>query len=195
MTTLAPRDETLVLLMLDCGLRVAEAVSLPWSCLDPSGPWLTVLRGKGGRDRVVPVALHTWRRLQALRQPGPWLCPSSLDPARHIMPRRARVVVGRLGSLVGIHLHPHMLRHTYAVTLLRAGVPLVDISMALGHSDLATTAIYLRVEPAEAGARIRAALAPATQLELVMDAQIGASPQAAGSPGHLPSRTRVGGHR
>lgn len=138
--------------------------------MDASGPWLTVRRGKGGRDRVVPVALHTWRRLLDLRQEGPWLLPSSRDPARHIMPRRARVVVGRLGSAVGMHLHPHMLRHTYAVSLLRAGVPLVDIQLALGHTDLATTAIYLRVEPTEAGQRIRAALAPSAQLELIGDA-------------------------
>lgn len=187
MTAAGPLSETLCLLMLDCGLRVSEAVSLPWALVDPSGPWITVAQGKGRRDRVVPLARHTLDRLMSLRQPGPWLCPRALDPSEHIRERWARHLVHEVGRAAGLpHLHPHMLRHTYAVGLLRAGVPLVDIQLALGHTRLDTTAIYLRVEPAEAGARIRAALAPATQLELLELVchvpEVRASPDAACAP-------------
>lgn len=169
MTALSPRDRALVSLMLDAGLRVSEAVGLPWANVRQGTGEIVVVRGKGQRDRVVPCTWPMLRDLQAGRHHGtPWVCWSLTRPAHHITRSRAAQICTALGQQVGLPgLHPHQLRHTYATGLLRAGLDLLDIQALLGHSDLATTAIYLHVERSALGQRLRSALLPEAQLDIL----------------------------
>lgn len=154
--------------MLDAGLRVAEACALLWDDVDMRAGQIRVRQGKGDRDRVVPV---TWDMLRALgndRGPGDFVLYPTRSPLLRTCPRTVQKALQRIGVNLGIILHPHRLRHTYACELLRAGVGIYDLSLLLGHSDVSTTAIYLHVQPDDLAARVRAATPPTTyQLRLV----------------------------
>jgi site-specific recombinase XerD len=150
-----PRDIALVALLLHTGLRVAELAALRWADLeirDRSGK-LTVRRGKGRKQRTIPLnveARHALAELRALRD-------------RWGMPRTAAVLQGQRGPLTerGIQatlakyaadarieeLSPHVLRHTWCKNLADAGARLEVIAALAGHESLETTRRY--VEPGQ----------------------------------------------
>lgn len=173
MTTLPPRDRTAVSVMLDAGLRASEACALRWRDIDLGGGLLRVQDGKGHRPRVVPLTRAHAAALARDRHPA----ATPADPvihhlADHTRPiRRCRLmqIVNAIGPALGRHVHPHMLRHTYACQLLRAGLSLVDIQQCLGHSNVSTTAIYLHVEPMDLAARLRRALGDAQATALTLE--------------------------
>ena len=154
--------------MLDAGLRVAEACALLWTDVDMREGSIRVRHGKGDKARIVPV---TWDMLRALgpdRGPGDFVLYHTRIPTQPAAIRTVQKALERVGANLGIILHPHRLRHTYACELLRAGVGIYDLALLLGHSDVSTTAIYLHVQPDDLAARVRAATPPTTyQLRLV----------------------------
>ena len=66
--------------------------------------------------------------------------------------------LARLGLRLGIPLHPHRLRHTYACEVLAAGINLHDLAHLLGHASIATTEVCLHLQPDELARRVRAAV-------------------------------------
>lgn len=140
-----------VALMLWGGLRVSEARMARWS--DLADGWVQV-RGKGGRERRVPIPPGPLSRLQSwrLRCGSPWIVPSTVDASR---PASYSWVRERTWDVAGCR--PHQLRHTYATSLLEAGADLRVVQEALGHASPATTAVYTAVRPermAEAAERL-----------------------------------------
>jgi integrase/recombinase XerD len=132
------------------GLRVSEICSLRIRDLDLSTePNARVNRGKSGKDRLLPMP--TWlapsyRRWIATKSASSYLFPGRRSA--RIGRRTLEYAVQACGHAASIPaLTPHTLRHTYATMLLTAGVPLTEVSELLGHSDVATTAIYLHVLP------------------------------------------------
>ncbi len=136
------------------GLRVSELVALPQSAGRGGRPLIAV-KGKGGRERLVPLniaahaALDLYRdQRAALGKPdSKWLFPS--DSASGHMTRQAfardlKTVATRAG-LVSRKLSPHVLRHAFATHLLSGGADLRVVQTLLGHADISTTQIYTHV--------------------------------------------------
>lgn len=142
------RDKLAILLMLYAGLRLSEVLSLEWlRDVDLDRAMLTVRSGKGGKSRAIP--LHS--RLAAAL--------AAVPPKQ-----RAGRVIGRKGGAelsdgalphlfdrwlapdYGLAISAHMLRHTFAVELLRHGADIRQIQLLLGHSSLATTQRYLALD-------------------------------------------------
>jgi integrase/recombinase XerD len=132
------------------GLRVSELVSLPFPPTADRGDFL-VVRGKGGKERLVPLSPPAIQALQA------WIAvrPQGnrfLFPSRGVEGHRTRRRVGQqlkeLAVTAGVdpkRLSPHVLRHAFATHLLANGADLRAVQRMLGHADIATTQIYTHV--------------------------------------------------
>jgi site-specific recombinase XerD len=152
------RDLALVELLYDAGLRAGEACALTEQDVDTRGGWLRVVQGKGGRDRVVPLADAAAVALTAYLSNGrPELAARNAagDPGvvfvnargRAMTTRDVRRVVARLGvtTLDGRPIWPHLLRHSFATHLLEGGADLRSVQELLGHADVGSTQIYTHV--------------------------------------------------
>lgn len=147
-TLLEPRDRAMLEVLYGAGLRVGELCALDLDDLDLDSGWVTVRRGKGGKERRVPMgppaveAVRTWLERRGT-EPGPLFTNARRS---RISDRTVRRVVAQAGTLVGSpRLHPHALRHSFATHLLDAGADLRGIQELLGHSSLSTTQRYTHV--------------------------------------------------
>ena len=136
-------------LLYGSGLRATELVSLPRNAVHPDRPFL-ILRGKGGRERMVPIsdraraAVTLWRTHVAADRL--WLFPSGKG---HLSRIRLYQIVKALAAEAGIppdRVSPHVLRHAFATHLLAGGADLRALQSMLGHADIATTEIYTHVD-------------------------------------------------
>ncbi|MDH7971226.1 tyrosine recombinase [Sphingomonas sp. AR_OL41] len=143
------RLSALVELLYGSGLRATELVSLPRNAIAPDRPYL-ILRGKGGRERLVPLsdraraAVALWRAQVATDRP--WLFPSGRT---HLSRVRLHQILKALAAEAGIppdRVSPHVLRHAFATHLLAGGADLRALQSMLGHADIATTEIYTHVD-------------------------------------------------
>ena len=146
---LAVRNLALLELLYGSGLRATELVSLPRDALRVGQPFL-ILRGKGSKERLVPIsgraeaAVVRWRE----NVPGSslWLFPSGKS---HLSRVRLYQLVRIMAADAGIppeRISPHVLRHAFATHLLSGGADLRVVQSLLGHADIATTQIYTHVD-------------------------------------------------
>ena len=139
---LALRNRALVELVYSAGLRSREAIDLDLADVDFEQE-LVLVRGKGGKERVVPLgeeAAHWLARY--LRDARPALARGA-DDALFLSARGRRLDTSTLRRLVS---HPHRLRHAFATHLLEGGADLRTIQELLGHSSLSTTQVYSHVD-------------------------------------------------
>ena len=150
---LAIRDRAVIELLYSSALRLAELVGLNITDLDLPGGTARV-RGKGNRDRIVPVGTYACTALQA------WLAERDLladhaEPAVFVSRRGQRLstrsVQQRLrhwSRRLGMNqpVHPHMLRHSCASHLLESSGDLRAVQELLGHADIGTTQIYTHLD-------------------------------------------------
>jgi site-specific recombinase XerD len=137
------RNRALVELVYSAGLRSAEAVGLDLADVDFEQELVHVRRGKGGKDRVVPLgeeAAHWVARY--LRDARPMLARGAND-SLFLSATGKRLDTSTLRRLIP---HPHRLRHAFATHLLEGGADLRTIQELLGHSSLSTTQIYSHVD-------------------------------------------------
>ncbi len=156
---LQSRDRCLIELLYGAGLRVGELVGLDLQAggvgghLDLQNAELLVL-GKGGKRRRVPLgqqalaALQDWLSQRALlARPGE---PALFVGARgqRLGDRQARAAVAQAAQAAGLptHVHPHMLRHSYASHLLQSSGDLRGVQELLGHANISTTQVYTRLD-------------------------------------------------
>jgi integrase/recombinase XerD len=137
------------------GLRVSELVGLPLSALEGDGRLLLV-RGKGGKERLVPLGEPASEAIAAYREirprflgtdASPWLFPSR-GAEGHLTRRRLGQLLKDLAIEAGIDpakVSPHVLRHAFASHLLAHGADLRSVQAMLGHADISTTQIYTHV--------------------------------------------------
>ena len=132
------------------GLRVSELLGLPASSVSAGGPLLLV-RGKGGRERMVPLSDEARAALAAhlAAQPagGRWLFPGR-DPRRPLTRQAFFAMVKQVALAAGLdpaRVSPHVLRHSFASHLLAHGADLRSLQLLLGHADIGTTQIYTHV--------------------------------------------------
>ena len=139
---------TMVEIMATCGLRREEVFGLRIDDYEPASMTLTVRQGKGGKDRRVPVSMpglvEKINQAAAAGHSSGLLFPSPRTGRRYTDIRKA---ITRAATAAGIarHIHPHLMRHSFATTLLECGTDIRIIQELLGHSDLATTQIYTQV--------------------------------------------------
>ena len=150
------RNRTVLELLYSSGLRVSEAAGLTLNAIDFENELVRV-RGKGNKERVVPVgapALKLLRRYLAVARPelaaavprSPYVFLS--NHGRQLDRERIWQVVKLAAERAGIrkNIHPHSLRHSFASHLLAHGADLRVIQEMLGHANIATTEIYTHVE-------------------------------------------------
>jgi site-specific recombinase XerD len=143
----ALRNRALVELVYSAGLRSAEAVGLDLGDVDFEQELVHVRRGKGGKERVVPLGEEAALWLaRYLREARPALAGSAAgpNPALFLSVRGRRLDTSTLRRIVP---HPHRLRHAFATHLLDGGADLRTIQELLGHSSLSTTQVYSHVDP------------------------------------------------
>ncbi|HLU92268.1 MAG TPA: tyrosine recombinase [Pedomonas sp.] len=137
-------------LLYGSGLRATELVSLPRNAIAKGKPYI-ILKGKGGKERLVPLSGRALAAVEAWRAHVP-------EEAKHLFPSggksghltRVRLfqLVREVGLEAGVppeRLSPHVLRHAFATHLLDNGADLRALQQMLGHADIATTQIYTHV--------------------------------------------------
>ena len=141
------RDRTLLELVYSAGLRSSEAVGLDLADVDFEQELVRV-RGKGGKERVVPLGEEAaYWAARYLRDGRPQLARGA-ENAFFLSVRGRRLDTSTLRRLFR---HPHRLRHAFATHLLEGGADLRVIQELLGHSSLSTTQVYSHVD----GRRLR----------------------------------------
>ena len=165
LSLLGLRDHAIVELLYSSGLRLTELVSLDHRYFDAarmpaSKSWIDLAAaeatvvGKGGKTRAVPIGAPACAALST------WLAARSTvakcdDRALFVTAAGARLsarsVQSRLAVLsrklgLGVHVHPHVLRHSFASHLLQSSGDLRAVQELLGHSNIATTQIYTRLD-------------------------------------------------
>ncbi|WP_294391835.1 tyrosine recombinase [uncultured Sphingomonas sp.] len=143
------RLAALVELLYGSGLRATELVSLPRNLIRRDQPFI-ILKGKGGRERLVPLSERAQAAAAAyaatLPKDGVYLFPSGKT---HLSRVRLFQLVRALAAEAGIspeRVSPHVLRHAFATHLLEGGADLRALQTMLGHADIATTQIYTHVD-------------------------------------------------
>jgi site-specific recombinase XerD len=136
------RNRALFELVYSAGLRSAEAVGLDLADVDFEQEAVRV-RGKGDKERVVPLGEEAAYRLRRYLEDGrPHLVSGAID-AFFLSARGRRLDTSTLRRLLP---HPHRLRHAFATHLLEGGADLRVIQELLGHNSLSTTQVYSHVD-------------------------------------------------
>lgn len=153
------RDKAIIELFYSSGLRLSELNNITLSCID-MGRALVRVTGKGSKDRIVPVgqkaliAIRSWlmvrdhwhqKKKNIAQSLYLFIASDSLQKlSKWQINDRLKKQALRAG--IAQNIHPHLFRHSFATHLLQAGLNLRDIQELLGHSDLATSAIYAEAD-------------------------------------------------
>lgn len=148
----ALRFHCLLELLYATGMRVSELVGLPRSVLRGDAR-VFVIRGKGGRERLVPLnatartALEAFLNVSRRHDNSPWLFPSK-SVLGHVTRQGFAQELKEIALAANIapdRVSPHVLRHAFASHLLDRGADLRAVQQLLGHADISTTEIYTHV--------------------------------------------------
>jgi integrase/recombinase XerD len=152
------RDRAVLETLYGCGLRVSELTGLDLGDIDTEAGFLRVI-GKGSKERLVPVGSAAATAIdEYLRHGRPYLrakkATTRQDPsAMFLNVRGGRLtrqavfgIVRDYGAKVGLQLHPHTLRHSFATHMLQGGAELRALQEMLGHADISTTQVYTHVD-------------------------------------------------
>lgn len=147
----ACRDQAMLELFYSSGLRLTELTLLDLQSLDLNAGLVRV-HGKGDKERLVPVgrvareAIRRWLATRLDAKPADDALFISQQGNR-MAPRAVRERVRLAGQRkLGKHIHPHMLRHSFATHMLERSQDLLAVSELLGHADITTTQIYTHVD-------------------------------------------------
>jgi integrase/recombinase XerC len=171
--SLSSRDKAMMELFYSSGLRLTELVSLDLPAIDLADCTVRVV-GKGNKTRILPIgrfaieALKAWLVERAGLRGRNSQAPGRSSPAPGLSPQDqgsgAAVFIGRSGRRLsaravqlrvslwarrqglGVHVHPHMFRHSFATHLLESSSDLRGVQELLGHADIGTTQIYTHLD-------------------------------------------------
>src|ERR1700678_3465766 len=151
--TLSARDKAIMELFYSSGLRLAELVGLRLAAIDLADHTVRVL-GKGNKTRIVPVGRQAVDALRRWLQERAGLAKSGVDAlfvsqrGRPLSVRSVQLRVGAWGRRMGlgVHVHPHMFRPSFATHLLESSGNLRGVQELLGHADIGTTQIYTHLD-------------------------------------------------
>jgi len=157
------RERCILFLLAGAGLRVGEMTQIQAEDIDFQKGYLHIqaAKSKGNKPRTVvllPQVVEAMQKQLAGRSKG-WLFPSYREG--HISSRQVQNILDDIAKKAGLQevkrrdkagkdrhrIHPHLLRHSFAIWSLDGGVPVGDLQDQLGHASLATTGIYLKASP------------------------------------------------
>jgi integrase/recombinase XerC len=157
---LAARDQCIVELLYGCGLRVGELVALDAHPGAAAAGWIDAadasahVLGKGSKRRSVPVGSAALKALRNWFEQRPQLARAD-EPALFVSNRGTRITAGQVRSRLKLralraglptHVHPHMLRHSFATHLLQSSGDLRAVQELLGHANITTTQVYTQLD-------------------------------------------------
>ena len=148
------RDYALLLFLYNCGARLSEAAGLHWDDLQLAAPRQVRLRGKGKKERLLPLWAETANALHRLRgmsggSGGQCVFvnrlgqPLTRDGIAYVLTKHATAAARDKPALQHKHITPHVLRHSCAVALLQSGTDVTVIRDYLGHASVSTTGRYI----------------------------------------------------
>lgn len=144
------RNRAIILLMLDTGIRASELCDLRIEDLDTRNHRIFIKKGKGMKERTLPFSPRTgqmiWRYTASRRDTRPEdpLFASKLN--RPMTRNKLAETFAAIGKRAGVpNFHPHRLRHTFAIQLLRNGGNVFSLQQMLGHSTLEMVRHYVRL--------------------------------------------------
>jgi site-specific recombinase XerD len=143
------KSRTVLATLYAAGLRLQEGLHLTINDIDSARMTLSVARGKGNKQRLVPLSprlLETLREYWKRLRPSTWLFPGKTGE-RPMCSTIVQKACKRAAIEAGLNktVTPHTLRHSYATGLMEAGVDLLTIGQLLGHRSFSSTLIYLHV--------------------------------------------------
>ncbi|MDP6968231.1 MAG: tyrosine recombinase XerC [Gammaproteobacteria bacterium] len=145
------RDQAMLELTYSSGLRLAELASLQVTDIDLPDQTLRVT-GKGNKTRQVPMgskacqALNNWLKQRHLLIKGPTQALFLSQRGQAITPRAIQQRMDKAATKLGVKLHPHMLRHSFASHMLQSSGDLRAVQEMLGHADISTTQVYTHLD-------------------------------------------------
>lgn len=165
----ALRDQAMLELLYSSGLRLSELVGLDLRYTRSAGyesrGWLKLdeaeveVLGKGGKRRSVPVGQAAVEALQKWIAARPRLAPPNAAPedaaalflgarGKRISPRVVQLQLAQIAQQAGLptHVHPHVLRHSFASHVLQSAQDLRAVQEMLGHANISTTQVYTRLD-------------------------------------------------
>lgn len=165
------RDRAMLHLSFAAGLRVSELIGLRLDDVQTHPQASIHVRGKGRRERVLPLwketttALRAWLAVRG-KSPAPELFlnarqgPLSRSGFEHILAKHVETAAASSPSIASKSVSPHVLRHTCAMHTLEATRDVRKVSLWLGHASVKSTEVYLRADPTEKLAVLEAGVAP-----------------------------------
>ena len=147
------RDIAMTELMYSSGLRLAELVNLNLDAIDLHQAQVQVL-GKGNKMRYLPIGTNACKALKRWLEARPNIASEDElavfvnNRGKRLSPRAVQQRMAQLGREQGInkHVHPHMLRHSFASHLLESSGDLRAVQEMLGHADISTTQVYTHLD-------------------------------------------------
>ncbi len=147
------RDVAMTELMYSSGLRLAELVNLNIDAIDLQQAQVQVL-GKGNKMRYLPIGTNACKALKRWLEARPHIASEDElavfvnNRGKRLSPRAVQQRMAQLGREQGIdkHVHPHMLRHSFASHLLESSGDLRAVQEMLGHADISTTQVYTHLD-------------------------------------------------
>jgi integrase/recombinase XerD len=135
------RDYLLLRFMWRTGVRVSEVINVTPKDIEYKNGVVNIRKAKGGRQRRVPLDRDTLKMLSdyvsALNIPED-------QPVFPIQRNRVFSIVKKYGNMTGVNIHPHTLRHSFAINMVRGGTDLRRVQLMLGHTSLSITQVYLQ---------------------------------------------------
>lgn len=161
-----PKYKCIILLMLDCGLRVSETLSLKLKNFDFQKRTLTVrcMKKRNEEYRTIPISDRLYRAIATyletskipIAEADNYMFPS-YNKNGYLCRKTVWKVLKSYGNKLGIqNLHPHTLRHTFATHHLNNGTKLEEIKTMLGHSSYDTTLVYAKIPTTELAKKVEA---------------------------------------
>jgi site-specific recombinase XerD len=165
------RDRAMMHLCFAGGLRVSELISVLTESLSLQRGASVTIRGKGRKERCLPLWKETARDLRAwlivrgaVRVPELFVNaqdePMTRAGFEYVLDKHASAAAQNCPSLRGRSVTPHQLRHSCAVIMLQATHDIRKVALWLGHADIRTTEVYLRMDPSEKLEAVEAVIPP-----------------------------------
>ena len=135
------RDYLIIKTMWETGMRASDLVALTPADIERKHEVITITNGKGGKERRVLVKSETVKELFSYASKKGLGNEAKLFPLKR---RQLYNIIQKYGALAGVTVHPHTLRHSFAINLVRHNTDIRRVQMLLGHSSLNVTSVYLQ---------------------------------------------------